>query len=150
MMQTLLLKAKLLIKERMQNMKRKKSIAAVLLVGLVIGGLAIGVLSSRLPLKVNAARPAQGGDHANEAGQVGDDDGDEAGEAEESVSPTLANITPAEARAAAEAAYPGTKALKVELMKENGLIAYEVELDNGLELLIDHTNGSFLGIDDAE
>ena len=129
-------------------MKRKKSIAAVLLIGLVISGLAIGVLSSQMPLKANAARPAQVRDEADKAGQVKeDDDDDEAGEAEVSVSPALADITPAEAAAAAEAAYPGAKALEVELEKENGLIAYEVELDNGLELLIDHSNGNVLGID---
>lgn len=128
-------------------MKLKKTIAAVLLFGLVIGGLAVGVLSSQMPLNANAAPPAQGGDDADEAGDVEDNDGDEAGEAEEAVSPTQANITPDEAKAAAEAAYPGTKALEVELEKERGMIAYEVELDNGLEVLIDPANGDLLGVD---
>lgn len=134
-------------------MKIKKTITAVLLFGLVMGGLAAGVLSSQMPLKVIAAPPAQGGDDTDETGDVDgpgdveDDDANEANEAEEAVSPDQANITTDDAKAAAEAAYPGTKALEVELEREKGVIAYEVELDNGLEVLINPANGDLLGGD---
>jgi hypothetical protein len=125
-------------------MKINKTIAiAVLLFGLLIGGLVGGgiIFSQNMP-DVNAAPPAQepSGDEANEA-----DEADEADETEETVSPDQAAITADEAKAAAEAAYPGAKAREVELENEGGQIAYEVELDNGIEVLVDPADGSVLG-----
>ena len=140
---------------------------ALALFGLLICGLTVGVLFRQLPLPANAAPPVQqtepcpdDGNIENETGDdiedrdaCGDndaaeaDDVDEVGETEEAVSPDLANISADEAKAAAEATNPGTKALEVELESENGVIAYEVELDNGLEVLINPTNGDILGID---
>jgi uncharacterized membrane protein YkoI len=140
---------------------------ALVLFGLLICGLTVGVALNQRPLPANAAPPAQqtepcpdDGDLEHEAGDdiedrdaCGDNDApeadnvDEAGETEAAVSPDQADITAAEAQAAAEAAYPGTKALEVELESENGVIAYEVELDNGLEILINPTNGNILGND---
>jgi uncharacterized membrane protein YkoI len=127
-------------------MKINKTIAiAVLLFGLLAGGLATGVLLSRRPLSVNAAPPAQEVNDTGEADDVEDNDENEAGETEEAVSPDQANITADEAKAAAEAAYPGAKAVAVELENENGKIAYEVELDNGLEVIVDAGSGEILG-----
>ena len=127
-------------------MKINKTIAiAVLLLGLLIVGLAGGLLFTQIPLNAVAAPPAQGGDDTDTAGEVEGDDGNEASEAEEAVSPAQAGITADEAKAAAEKAYPGTKALEVELEEENGVVAYEVGLDNGLEVRINPANGDVLG-----
>jgi uncharacterized membrane protein YkoI len=136
----------------MPEMKINKTIViAVLLFGLLMGGLAAGVLLSQQPLDVNAAPPAQEpateAEDVDQAGDVEDNDGNEAGETEETVPPDQADITAGEAKAAAEAAYPGTKAVEVELERENGVTAYEVGLDNGLEVLINPANGDVLGVD---
>ena len=126
-------------------MKINKTIViVVVLLGLLVGGLGAGVFLSQRPLSVNAAPPAQEDSGTDEAGEV-KDDGDEAGEAEEAVSPDQANITADEAKAAAEAAYSGSKAVAVELENENGKVSYEVELDNGLEVIVDAGNGDILG-----
>ena len=144
-------------------MKINKFIAiAVVLIGLLAGGLGAGVWLSQQPLSANAAPPAQqdttctdDDDIENEADDeedddleenetCDDDDADETGEADDDIEHEAENeanvssdqigITADEARAAAEAANPGTKALEVELENENGTIAFEVELDNGLEV----------------
>ena len=125
-------------------MQINKTIAiAVVLLGLLVGGLGAGVFLSQRPLSVNAAPPAQEGNDTDEAGEV--EDGNEAGEAEEAVSPDQAGITADEAKAAAEAAYSGAKAVAVELENENSQVIYEVELDNGLEVIVDAGNGEVLG-----
>jgi uncharacterized membrane protein YkoI len=133
-------------------MKINKYLAiAVLLFGLLLGGLAAGVLLSQRPVDVNAAPPAQQEptDDANEAedvdeaGDVEDDDGSEAGE---SVSPNQAGITADEAITAAET-YAGVKAISVELENENGQIVYEVEMENRQEVIIDAADGTVLGIE---
>lgn len=129
-------------------MKINKTVAiGVLLLGLLIGGLAGGVLLNQLLLTASAAPPAQGGDDSGAVDDGEDGDANEAGEAEEAVSPAQAGITAGQAKAAAEAAYPGAKARRVELERENGVTAYEVELDNGLEVLVDAANGDLLGVD---
>lgn len=125
-------------------MKLKKIIATILFFGLVIGGLTSGLLFGQMSPRANAAPLAQKGDDVD---NVDDANDDEAGEVEEAVSPDQAGITADEAKAAAEAAYPGTTAREVELEKERGVVAYEVELDNGLEVLIDPANGDILGVD---
>jgi uncharacterized membrane protein YkoI len=91
-------------------------------------------------------------DDADEPGDVDegddgeDDDANEADGADEAnTSPDKAGITADEARAAAEAAYAGTKAVEVELERENGLLMYEVRLDNGLEVIVDAANGDIIG-----
>lgn len=129
-------------------MKINKTVAiVVLLLGLLIGGLAGGLLLSQMPLNAIAAPPSQGGDDTGAADDGEDGDANETGEAEEAVSPAQAGITADQAKAAAEAAYPGTKARRVELEGENGVTAYEVELDNGLEVLVNAANGDLLGVD---
>lgn len=54
-------------------------------------------------------------------------------------------ITADEAKAAVLGAYPGTSAVEVELEREHGTLVYEVELDNGLEVLVDANTGTVLG-----
>jgi len=49
----------------------------------------------------------------------------------------LAKITAEQAMAAAQAAYPGSKVLKVELENENGCLVFCVNLSNGLEVKVD-------------
>src|SRR5688500_4038941 len=128
-------------------MKINKTIAiAILLLGLLAGGLVAGIFLSQRPSSVNAAPPAQEANDTDEAGEVEDEDGNEADEAEEAnVSPDQTGITADEAKAAAEAAHSGTKAVAVELERENGQVIYEVELDNGLEVVVDAGNGDILG-----
>lgn len=129
-------------------MRINKTIAVVvILLGLLAGGLAAGILLSQQPLSVNAAPPAQEATDTDEAGEVEDNDENEVDETEEAVSPDQASITPDEAKTAAEAAYSGAKAVAVELENENGKVAYEVELDNGLEVIVDANNGEILGTD---
>lgn len=128
-------------------MKINKTIViAIVLFGLLISGLGTGVLLTQRSLAVNAAPPVQEDNDTDEVGDVEDDDGNEADEAEEAdVSPDQTGITADEAKAAAEAAYSGSKAVAVELEKENGQVIYEVELDNGLEVIINAGNGDILG-----
>ena len=121
-------------------MNKNKTIAiAVLLFSLLMGSMGMVALLSR-PSAVDAAPAARQGTTCAEALEAGGED--DAGEANASLGGT--GITAAEARAAAEAAYPGAKAREVELENENGATVYEVELDNGLEIALDPANGNIL------
>ena len=120
----------------------------LVLVALMLGGLGGGVLLTQQVLSVDAAPLLQEGATDDDDGANEDDDANEADEVEEAVSPDQATISAADAKAAAEAAYPEAKAVAVELEHERGQVVYEVELDNGLEVQIDATNGDFLGLDD--
>jgi uncharacterized membrane protein YkoI len=123
-------------------MKINKIIAiVVMLLGLLAHSLGAGVFLGQGPPSAYAAPPAQENDDADDVGEV-DDDGDGA-----NVSPDQTGITADEAKTAAEAANPGAKALDVDLENENGTILYEVELDNGLEVMVDAANGNVLGND---
>ena len=136
-------------------MKITKIIAlTATLFGLLALGIATGIFYNKQALPVEAAPPLQQQDYElidakddDEEGDVllEDDDADDEAETEEAVSPDEAGITAAEAQAAAEAAYQGTKAIEVELERENGQVMYEVELDNGLEVMVDADNGDILG-----
>jgi len=53
-------------------------------------------------------------------------------------------LSPDEARAVVEAAYPGATVTEVE-KDDGGLAAYEVELDTGLEVKVDMNTGAILG-----
>jgi hypothetical protein len=122
-----------------------------ILIMLMVGGLVAGVSLSQWPLSVNAAPPAQQDNDTVAAGDVEDDVANEANEADEAdASPDQTGITGDEARAAAETANPGTKSLEVELKNENGTLVYEVELDNGLEVMVDAANGNILGTERDE
>jgi uncharacterized membrane protein YkoI len=121
-------------------MNKNKTIAiAVLLFGLMVGSLGLVTLLSR-PSAVDAAPAARQGTPCAEAQEAGG--ADDASEA--NASPGGTGITADEARAAAEAAYPGAKAREVELENENGATVYEVELDNGLEVVLDPATGNIL------
>jgi uncharacterized membrane protein YkoI len=146
----------------------KTIIIVIVLLGLLVGSLGAGVFLGRWALSANAAPAAQEGDDTDDAGDVEDDDADEAGETDDTgdveddatdeagetddddVSSGQAGITPDEAKAAAEAANPGAQALDVDLENENGAILYEVELDNGLEVQVDANNGNILGADQED
>jgi len=66
--------------------------------------------------------------------------------------PPQAIITAEQAEVAALATNPGASAVKVELDGENGTQIYEVELDNGLEVKVNASDGTILGTEqeDAE
>ena len=64
--------------------------------------------------------------------------------------PPQDTITPEEAEAAALAANPGATAIEVELENENGAQVYEVELDNGLEVMVDANDGTVLGTEQED
>jgi uncharacterized membrane protein YkoI len=115
----------------------------VVLIVLLMGGLSVGVFLSPWSLSESETSSAQEGKASGESGDVEDDDGDDTDEAD--VRPDQAGITAEVARAAAESANPGAKALEVELEYENGTVVYEVELDNGLEVIVDAANGNILG-----
>jgi uncharacterized membrane protein YkoI len=130
-------------------MKLYKTIAIVVLfVGLLVGGLSAGVFLSQRSLSAGVAPSAQAGHATHESGDVQDDNGDEPNEVDQAQSQT--GVTSDEARAAAETGNPGTKALEVELEDENGTLVYEVELDNGLEVMVDAANGNILGTERDE
>jgi uncharacterized membrane protein YkoI len=83
--------------------------------------------------------PLKGSLPVDEALTEGLSDADEAAILQEQ-----AVLSADEAKAAAEAAQPGTKAVKVELESEDGFLVYDVELDNGMELTIDAGDGTVL------
>ena len=122
-----------------------------ILIMLIMGGLVEGGFLSQGPLSVNAVLSAQEDNDTYEAGDVEYDDGNEANEDDEANgSLDQTGITADEARAAAEAAHPGTRGLEVELENENGTLVYEVQLDNGLEVMVDAANGNILGTERDE
>lgn len=53
-------------------------------------------------------------------------------------------LTPDEAKAAAEAVSPGATATDVDLEREGGKDVYEVQLDNGMEVELDAASGEIL------
>jgi len=63
----------------------------------------------------------------------------------QSSTPPQATIALEEAKAAALEAYPGNTVVEVELERERGTLVYEVGLDNGLEVLVDASDGTVLG-----
>jgi uncharacterized membrane protein YkoI len=121
-----------------------------ILIMLMVGGLITGVFSSQRSHPVHAATPAQEDYDTAEADDV-EENRIEANEADENaVLSDQASISAEEAMAAAEAANPGAKALEAELENENGVLVYEVELDNGLEVMVDAANGNILGTEVEE
>jgi uncharacterized membrane protein YkoI len=120
----------------------------VVLMGLFVGGFSTGVFLSQRSLSVGVTPSTQEGKASDESDDADNDNGDDGDEAE--VTPDQASITAEAARAAAEAENPGTKAREVELENENGTLVYEVELDNGLEVIVDAANGNILGTERDE
>lgn len=141
----------------------------VVVVGLLLGGLAAGALLSPKPVNVNAAPPAQQGstEETNEAndnetgGEVNDtseaaepQSGNEANESqaldevdENAALQSQTSLTADEAKVIAEQANPGAKATDIELDQANessGAVVYDVELDNGVNILVDANSGAIL------
>ncbi len=121
----------------------KNTIILFVLAGLLVSTLSVEILLSQQTMSSSVAASTQEGRASDESGDEDDDDGDEVDDAD--VTPDQAGITAEDARAAAEASNPGTKAREVELENENGTPVYEVELDNGLEVIVDATTGKILG-----
>jgi hypothetical protein len=62
----------------------------------------------------------------------------------------LSKITAAQAMAAAQTAYPGSKVEKVALENENGYLVYAVNLSNGLEVEVDAGNAKVLHTESSQ
>lgn len=80
----------------------------------------------------------------NEAQYKGMSEADEAAALQ-----SKANITSAQAEAAALAANPGTTVVKTGLDNENGVLVYSVELTNGKDVKVDAGNGKILHIEQS-
>lgn len=142
----------------------KRLVGIVVLVGLLVGSLAIGAALAGKPGIAVAAPPAQTNDEneANEAGEKDEtNEGSEANEANEAneaaetetgeqneqdgaVPKDWTGLTLDEAKAVAEAANPGTAVKDAEFEQESGTVVFEVELDNGVELVIDAVTGDII------
>ena len=59
----------------------------------------------------------------------------------------MASVTPEQAKAAALKAHPDTTVVEVELENENGAVVYEVELSNGMDVIVDAGNGMVLYVE---
>ncbi len=147
-------------------MKINKRIATVvMLAGLLIGSLGAGLTLTGQPAPAAAAPVQQtqpvdaptteDGDSTQDPSYTGSIPVDEAqtddmSETDEAAAlQGQATISADEAKAAAEAANPGAKAVKVELDNENGYLVYSVELDNGLDVKIDAGDASVLHTEQA-
>lgn len=142
----------------------KRLVGIVVLVGLLVGSLAIGAALAGKPGIAVAAPPAQTNDEneANEAGEKDEtNEGSEANEANEAneaaetetgeqneqdgaVPKDWTGLTLDEAKAVAEAANPGTAVKDAEFEQESGTAVFEIELDNGVELVIDAVTGDII------
>lgn len=148
----------------------KRNASIFILAGLLLGSLLAGAAFTGKPSRVAAApvqqtQPvdaptaedpaAEDGDTTQDPSYTGSILVDEAqtdgmSEADEAAAlQGQATISAEEAQAAAEAANPGAKAVKVELDNENGVLVYSVELDNGLDVKIDAGNASVLHTEQA-
>lgn len=155
-------------------MKLNKRFATILLmVGLLVGGLVAGITLVGRPAPAAAqstdacvedddsqeAPETEDVDDVQEEVECGPQDENEAGEANEANEADEANevdeaseVAPAdwtglsldEAKAIAVEANPGTAVVEADFEQEGGTAAYEVELDNGVELTIDALSGEIL------
>jgi uncharacterized membrane protein YkoI len=145
-------------------MKTNKRIAgAVIGAGLLLGSLGSGFVlaqgstPSAPPAVVQAAPQQETGpdDQVQEPSYPGSVLLDQAqyedmSEADEATAlQGKAAINADAAKAAAEAANPGTTAVKVELDNENGVLVYSVELDSGLDVKVDAGNGKVVHTEQA-
>jgi len=147
-------------------MKLNKRVASVvMLAGLLVGSLGAGLALTGKPGAAAAApaqqtqpvdSPADGDEDARQdpayTGSVPVDEAQTDGMSEADEAAALqgkAAISADEAKAAAEAANPGAKTVKVELDNENGYLVYSVELDNGLDVKVDAGDASVLHTEQA-
>jgi uncharacterized membrane protein YkoI len=146
-------------------MKINRWIALAAMALLVIG--AMGFLSYSALAVANTSQAAQEGEiegageaddsDVGEAEGQGEDetgaqDANEASEANgqdqpDEVAPAKTGVTSAEAQAIVEAANPGATALAVEFDREGGRDLWEVELDNGVDVVVDASSGAILYTD---
>jgi uncharacterized membrane protein YkoI len=147
-------------------MKIKRWIALALVAILVIG--AMGFVSYRALASTNLLQTQDCPSDVEENGETEEAEDADAGECgndaeEESTSPEtneanesdetappITGITADQARTIVEAAYPGASARKVEFEREWGKEIWEVELDNGSEVMVDATTGEILGTETGE
>ena len=87
----------------------------------------------------NEASEANDTAEANEANEP-----QESAEADQATLQSKATISAADAEAVALKANPGASVVKTELDEEQGTLAYDVELDNGQEVLVDAATGEIL------
>jgi uncharacterized membrane protein YkoI len=126
----------------------KRVFGAVIAGALLLGSLSIGVV-------VMAQQEAESDDQVQEPAYSGSIAVDQAqyegmSEADEATAlQGMATLSADEAKAAAEAANPGTTAIQVELDNENGVLVYSVELGNGLDVKVDAGNSQILHTEQA-
>src|SRR5262245_52297174 len=135
-------------------MNIKRWIALALIATLLIA--ALGFISYRVLASANTSGTSQDCTpevQENESSEAPDtaedatDDCNQEGEDENGgqAAPAGNYITAEEAQAIAEGANPGATALHVEFEREGGKEFWEVELDNGIEVMVDATSGQILG-----
>lgn len=97
----------------------------------------------------NEAAEPQSGNEANEANES-----QSSGEVDENAAlQSQAGLTADEAKVIAEQANPGAKATDIELGQANensGAVVYDVELDNGVNILVDANSGAILSSTQGE
>jgi len=141
-------------------MKLNKRIAGAVMGAslLLSAGLGSGIAMAQAPSERTAVAPQQTAgpnDQMMEPSYSGSitvpqDQATGQSEADEAAAlQSLTKITADQAKAAAEAANPGTTAVKVELDNENGVLVYSVELSNGLDVKVDAGNGQILHTEQA-
>lgn len=149
-------------------MKLDKRFATILLlVGLLVGGLVAGITLTGNPApaaaqstdacvedddsqeapETNVVDDVQeevecGPQDENEADEA--DEANEADEASEVVPADWTGLSLDKAKAIAVGANPGTAVVEADFEQEGGTAAYEVELDNGVDLTIDALSGEIL------
>jgi len=137
-------------------MKINRFFALAVIAAVVVS--VMGVLSYRAFARTNTAPAAQdcaaeaedeGAGEIEDADGVEDECGDQnGGETEDgdadAAAPTGVLVSADQARAIAEAANPGAAARGVEFEREGGGEYWEVELDNGLEVMVDAATGEIL------
>ena len=82
----------------------------------------------------------------DEGNEQDENENEEGGNDDDNATPPANTpITAEQAKAIAEAAYPGTTTREVEYEHEGGIEGFEVELDNGLEVMVDPMTGEIIG-----
>ncbi len=144
----------------------RRTVSILALIGLSIGSLGTGIALTNRP-QIAAAAPvvqqaqpteesaSEDGDTLQEpayTGSIAVDQAAQDGLAESEEAAALqsqAGITAEQAQSAAEAANPGTRAIKTELDNENGYLVYSVELDSGSDAKVDAGTGAVLQVETA-
>ena len=101
--------------------------------------------------EANEANEANDTSEANEASEANDtaeaneaNEPQESAEADQATLQSKATISAADAEAIALKANPGASVVKTELDEEQGIVIYDVELDNGQDVSVDAATGEIL------